>query len=236
MISAAGCSRSTRGNAFRRTILPCMTLVVAGALAWGAHYWADRVRYVNSYRTTAGLLAASLVASSSSTHGAPTTGQAGGALPMLRFPFPPPNVDTAPADARSDDDAASAPPSTENLPSVREVLRQSGYLETLVYLWERIMWGAAAVIAALAVLSLLTRWGRALHLVAAILLLLSTAVTLAVLIKLVDPLGGGLPALPLQTYLAVAVVQSAYGWLLIVVFRWKASPGCTGTEPPRPLS
>lgn len=118
-------------------------------------------------------------------------------------------------------------------------------VEGVVYIWERLMWGFCGFLAAVALLSWLTPWGRLWHLLGAGAVFLITALTLAGmryvdipdgggygiwpfsgptcaswLTRLGVPTGGGLgaPNLLPRIYFAMGAILSAYGWLLVAAF------------------
>ncbi|GMU22825.1 MAG: hypothetical protein AMXMBFR13_29090 [Phycisphaerae bacterium] len=186
-----------------------VTLLVAGLFVWGthvaldgadwdesdAHQWVG-VRSLNSARVLGAMMAPS------SDEPEEPSARPGGLLPFAR-----------PAWVQS----------PEQREAHERITRQVGSVEVIAIVWERIMWGTAGFLALMALLSWITRYGRLWHIVAAIAILLSTAATVVGLRMLILPEYGGMPELPPRTYWALGIIQSMYGWILLVIFALPAA-------------
>lgn len=215
-----------------------ITLVVAGAYLWGTdmalnggeryHLEWEGVRHSNSVRAV-------LIHLFPLPSGAHT--QPAGLGRLLQVgPSPRPGV--------------ASGPTPEQRAAYAHSLREISAVEGATYLWERGMWALCALMAAIALLSFLVpSWGRFLHLLAAIAIIATTFFSLACLryLEIPDdrgqslwplspetyaaltqkwniPDGGGMPPLLPRTYLALATLLSAYGWLLVAVFARRCRP------------
>jgi hypothetical protein len=229
-----------------------LTLLVAGAYWWGTdvalngggrwHLKWDGLRETNAARTV--LI---YVFPKPATPGAPRA-SLGSLVPFLPSPGPPvPSVETTP----------------EQSLLAKQRLREVAAVEGAAHVWERAMWALCGLLAAVALLSWITPRGRGWHLLAATGVFVITCFSLACLryLEIPDghgmalwplkpdtyaalverwniPEGGGLPPLLPRTYLALAAILSAYGWLLVAVFiRRKRPPGqklAEGVATPHP--
>ena len=107
----------------------------------------------------------------------------------------------------------------ENPREVRARLeRQIGWVEGIVYVWRRVMWSVAGFLELVALLVVITRRSRLLHLRAGVVILLSTVATLVGMRLLIDPDHGGMEPLAIRAHIYVAAVQSAYGVVLLIAF------------------
>ena len=109
----------------------------------------------------------------------------------------------------------------QEIESAKRIREQIAYVEGVVYVWETSMYLMVRFLVMTGLVSLMAGWARPLHLTAAILILLSTVGTLIGLDFLIDPDRGGLPRLSIWTHVMVAVVQSAYGVVLLAAFACK---------------
>lgn len=193
---------SRQGLRRRTAVVAVLTVYVAWALYWGSSQITERVQSVNSARVITALMAGSAVAAEPPTYG---TGSS-----ILPFGGPPPR--------------RAAAPDPKQLEALDRIKRQVATVEVLILVWKYLIWGLAAILAAVSLLSVATRWSRPLNLTAGGLILLSTVGTLVALRVAIDPDRGGMPPLPLRTYLAAAVVQSSYGFVLLALF-WRRVAG-----------
>jgi hypothetical protein len=148
-------------------------------------------------------------------------------------------------------------PDPAQVAAYNQMKRQIAAVEGLTYIWERLMWGLCGLLAAVALLSWVTPWGRFWHLLAAAAIFLMTAATLAgaryldipdgggfgiwplsgptyeaLMARLGLPTGGGLgaPNLLLHVYLIMGGIFSAYGWLLVIIFARRRRPAVSSAE------
>jgi len=181
----------------RDRVFPILTLVVA--LAWALSTWKIS-RHMGSINFARTLLAA-------------MTPQTPGTQPAVRLP-PNPLFPVGPAVALPRDK-----PETE-------VSRRSPppffYVEGVVYVWEKVMYGVAGLLGLVGILSLSRRLVRGLHLIAGGVILLSTVGTLVGMYLLSAPDKGGLQPLWIGTHILVALVQSAYGVAVLLAFARRA--------------
>jgi hypothetical protein len=171
---------------------------MAGAWALGTDKVAGHVKTINFARMVGAAMTGGM------------TGQP--AVPRLRsnqiFPFaPPPPPQRTP----------------EEIEAFKKNREQIAYAEGVVYLWETFMYWMVRFLVMVGIVSLLAGWARGLHLMAAVVILLSTAATLIGLNFLIDPEKGGLPRLSIWTHIIVAAIQSAYGVVLLIAFARKAT-------------
>ncbi len=107
-------------------------------------------------------------------------------------------------------------------PAARAVLadlqRKTIAVETVVYVWERMMYAIAGMLALAAIISWATRRPRGPHLVAATVALLGTCATLGAMVYLSHPKGGGLPPLPMRTYALTGIALSAYAFVALAAY------------------
>jgi hypothetical protein len=228
-----------------------VTLVMAGAYLWGADValnggqrWGlswEGLRRINSARAIMMTLAPPPALRSQADGVRPAFG---GIFPLAIVPQP--------AGASPTDDS-------EQIRASHRHVREVAAVEGAAWVWQRMVWGLCGLLAVVALLSWITPWGRAWHLVAALPILLVAFLSVASLryLEIPDgqgmalwplkpewytaltqrwgiPEGGGLPPLPARTYLVFGTVMSAYGWLLIGLFARRAVP-----EPlsePNPIS
>ncbi len=180
------------GWRFRDRLFPVLTATVAAACVWGAQWVADYVGTMNSARVLGALMTAAIPQQPAPVRSLPN--QLFGGM------------------------GATPPVTPAQRESSRQMREQLGAVEAIVYVWRRIMWGLAAVLEAVALLSAMTRRVRLWHLLAAAAILLSTAATIVGMRMLVDPRWGGMPELPVRSYVYVAAVQSAYALVLLLAF------------------
>ena len=182
----------------RDWILAVLPLVVAGAWAFGTYKVASHVKTINLAR----LIGAAMT-------GGLTDEQA---VPRMQhsqvFPFVP-----APSPHRT----------PEEIEAFKRNREQIAYVEGVVYIWETAMYWMVRFLITVGIVSLLAGWSRGLHLMAAVVILLSTSVTMIGFNFLVDPEKGGLPPLSVWTHILVASIQSSYGVVLLIAFVPKAN-------------
>jgi len=102
--------------------------------------------------------------------------------------------------------------------------RQSEAVETTTYIWRWSMMAVAVLLTCAAILSLATRQTRPLHLLAALVILVSTVGTYVAIRQLVNPARGGLEEQPPRFYVLVLSLQSLYGWALLFLFARRPTP------------
>lgn len=196
-----------------------MTLVAAGLFALAASRVADKAYEYNSSRAVGGLIVAGMMAGSQ-----PQASPRGGVnqrtgLPWLSFP----EVPSASAPAGG----LSGPGQDADMPFLPPVLppsqlsRATRYAEVVIFIWRRLIYGVAGMLALIALLGLATRRVRGPHLFAAAVILLTTAATVVAMRLLVDPARGAFHPLPLTSYLLAAGLQSAYAIVLLGAFARK---------------
>ena len=81
---------------------------------------------------------------------------------------------------------------------IERVKVQVAWAEGVIYVWRRVMWGISGLLALCALLSVLARV-RPFQLAAAVVILLSTGVTLVGMWFLVHPERGAMPPLPVPS-------------------------------------
>lgn len=180
---------------FRDRVFAVITAVAAGLCLWAAGAVGDYVLTMNSARMMGAMIAGPAAVETKSSGLA-----SGQRLPFLSRPR-----------AR----VAGQPAKTTQLQ------RQIGTAEVVVYIWRRMMWVVAGILALIALLSWFTSKARLLHLSASAVILLSTVATLMGIRYLIAPEYGGMPPLPAKSYVCVAAVQSLYGLILLAVFARK---------------
>jgi hypothetical protein len=194
----------------RDRLLPPLTLVAAGLWAWGAGEVADHVRHINTARGIASLLTPRAEVHGGRHDATPAVRPLMSFLPMFGPPLSP-----AEAAAR------------------QRLHQQIGHVEGVVTTWLRAMYGVAGFLAAIGLFAWATRWKRPLFLTSAIVILVSAAGTFAAMRHLMDPDRGGLAPLSLWTHVAVLVVQTGYGWILLGAYlrkpRGATDPVSTGS-------
>lgn len=99
-----------------------------------------------------------------------------------------------------------------------DLQQASKTVETVVYVWERMMYSGAALLLVACVASWLTGRVRIAHLSIAVVMLLVTLTTLAGMRIIEHPSAGAMPALPLVHHALAGVTLSAYAWILLAVF------------------
>ena len=99
-----------------------------------------------------------------------------------------------------------------------QLQNQIAWVEGTVFVWQKIMYGLAISLGSLALLAAMTRWVRLMHLIAAGLIFLCTAATLVAMRLMIHPDYGGMDPLSIWSYVIVAGVQSAYGFILLIAF------------------
>jgi hypothetical protein len=109
---------------------------------------------------------------------------------------------------------------------VEALQRQIAAAWVIARVWEYLMYVAAVILEAMAILAAIGRRPRVAHLVAALTILLSTFGTLEAIHLLVRPDFGGMQALPVRSYLYVGLLQGSYGAVLLAVL-------LTGRRPAR---
>jgi len=114
-------------------------------------------------------------------------------------------------------------------------------VEVIVYVWKRVMWGVAGFLGLVALLVAITGKSRLFHLLAAVVIFVSTVATLVAMRLLIDPDYGGMEPLPVRSHVYVAAAQSAYGVVLLIAFarkpRWATASGAGRFKKvPGPLS
>lgn len=202
----------------RDRLIPPISLLMAVLCAAGTWKIAAEVRAYNSNRAIGGMLAAGMMAGKDDRPtSAPAVNERTG-LPWLTFPPVPPPEETD--DPESTGEFTGAPERVRVLP-MSELTRASAAAEVIVYYWERALYGVAAVLAVAGLTGVFSRRVRGPHLLAAVVILLSTVATLVGMRMLVDPSRGAFHDLPLASYLLAALGQGAYGVLLLVAFARK---------------
>lgn len=101
------------------------------------------------------------------------------------------------------------------------------FVEIAVFAWENAMYGIGALLTLFGAFSFRGRLGRPLHLAAGVIILLSTLATIATMALLTNPERGGMEPLSMWNYLVVGIIQSAYGMVLLVVFRRCRRDSCS---------
>jgi hypothetical protein len=223
--TSSGAAHNPGQRQLRDRLFPWLSILVAGACAWGTGEVAHRVREYNSNRAVGGLLVASMMSGAATrpASGVPAVHPRTG-LPWISFPPAPASMPGGPSPAR-DSDRPGLPPV---LP-VRELTRATASAEGIILVWERIGQATAALLLLAGLSGLVTRRVRAAHLVVAAVLLAGTVATLAAMRLLVDPARGAFHPLPAQSYVLAALIQSAYGWILLAAF---ARPAPGRIQPP----
>lgn len=176
----------------RERLLPVVTLIVAATWSWGTWRLSGEVRNTSMTRLAAELMFGSMAESDSVSVIAPD--------PLLAFlPIPQPTV---------------APGRTEHL---HKLHRQVAYVEGVVYIWARAMYGVASLLGAVGLLGVLTRFVRWPQLVAGVVLVMSPVLTIVCMRLLIMEDKGGMEPLSAWSYIIVATAQSSYGFVLVAV-------------------
>ncbi|MBI4581734.1 MAG: hypothetical protein HY718_18705 [Planctomycetes bacterium] len=219
-------------------MVPCASLIVAGLFAWGTQQIAAHVREYNGARAAGGLFIAGMLANRGAG-GDPGTSPGHIGLPALPLPgmvgasspaADDGDISSKPRPGAGDGDASdSRPPAAVPELPLERLTRATAHAETIVFVWERVMYGVAAVLGLAGVVGLATSWVRVSHLIAAIVVLLSAVGTIVGMRLLVSPDGGAFHELSVKSYVVAGVVQSLYGWVLLGVFRLRPAGTKTST-------
>lgn len=205
----------------RDRLIPPISLLMAVLCAVGTWKISAEVRAYNSNRAVGGMLAAGMMAGKNDRPAsAPAVNERTG-LPWLTFPPVPPPEETGDPESTGVSELPAEPERVRVLP-MSELTRASAAAEVIVYYWERALYGVAAVLALAGLTGVFSRRVRGPHLLAAVVILLSTVGTLVGMRMLVDPNRGAFHDLPLASYLLAGMGQGAYGVLLLVAFARKA--------------
>lgn len=188
-----------------------LTLVVAIAWLLGGELLAHYVLHYNATRAVAALMTGQLRPSESKPI-SPMESIAPGLFPGMNPP-PPSTQSSQPAEPTS--------PGID--PAVLQ--RQLAAADVIAMIWRKSMRVVAGLLAGVGALSLYRPgWSRPLHLMAACVILLASAATLAALRLLIHPTYGGLDPLSVWTHIGLAAVSSLYGWVLLIAFARRRHP------------
>lgn len=182
-----------------------LTLVVAMAWLLGAELVASYVLRYNATRAVAALMTGQLRPAESKPI-SPMESIAPGLFPGMNPPPP---------------STQSSQPAEPNSPDIDPVVlqRQLAAADAIATIWRRSMRVVAGLLAGVGAASLYhLRWSRPLHLMAACVILLASAATLAALRLLIHPGYGGMEPLSLWTHVGLGTATSLYGWVLLVRF------------------
>jgi hypothetical protein len=208
----------------RDRLIPPISLLMACLCAWGTWRVASEVRAYNSNRAVGGLLAAGMMGGKhDKSASAPVVNERTG-LPWLSFPPMEPPVEVNAANPSGTPEIAPEPVELVRPLPMSELTAASAAAEVIVHVWERIMYGVAALLATAGLIGVLSRWVRGPHLIAAAIILLSTLGTLIGMRMLVDPSRGAFHSLPLESYLLAGIGQAGYGVVLLATFARKQRP------------
>ena len=188
---------------------PLATLVVAVFWAFTAWQQAPELKQANAARLLGSLFVGGMGLGSTTAHGV----AASEPQPMssLLPSFSLLTSGTRPAER-------VAAPSKRSQSPFSGLHRSMRTVETVVYVWERMMYGIAVLLATLAVASLATGRTRLTHLIAAAVMLAGTTATLVGMRIVEHPSAGDMPPLPRYQYVLAGAVLSAYAWVLLVAF------------------
>lgn len=117
--------------------------------------------------------------------------------------------------------AVTAPKAKSQLASLQKA---ASTVETVVYLWKRMMYGVAALLVATTLVSWMTGHTRAAHLAVAVVMMFATVATLAGMRIIEHPSAGDMPPLPLDRHILAVVALSAYTWIIVVAFATRVKP------------
>lgn len=104
---------------------------------------------------------------------------------------------------------------------------QIGTTFVIAQAWKWLMYLTAAILETTAIIVILGRRPLAAQIVASLAILVSTCCTVIAMHLLVQPDFGGMPSLPVRSYLYVALIQGSYGAILLLAHR-------AGQERPHP--
>lgn len=187
-------------------VTPVLTLLVAVAWVVAASHLADHVGTVNFARGLGAAMTGALIDRDETEDADPPLD------PLLSL-FPPVS--------------APAPTAPKQPERVEELRRQILYVEGILFVWRAVMYLVAGVLLVVGLTGCFTRRVRGPHLAAAVLVLLSVPATVVAMELLAAEDKGGLGRLSLWTYLLVAVAQSLYAFVLLLILtrRRPTAPG-----------
>lgn len=204
------------------------TLFFAAGWAVAAHHLARHVGSINVAR----LLGAMMAAGAGAGAAIDASGNAG-AMPESEYHPAAPSAGhalaTRPATPQSQPSPfagrprsffsllGAARPTEAQQEEIRRLQRQTTAVEVILNVWRIAMFVAAGAMMFLAVLAATTRHARRWLLGISGIIFLSTLATLAAMHLLERPDLGGLPPLSVLSYAIVALVQGAYGFVLIAL-------------------
>jgi hypothetical protein len=116
----------------------------------------------------------------------------------------------------------SPKPTKEQADRMRRLQEQVGWTQETVKRWRIAMLYVGGFLICVSVSSVFRRLVRVPHLLAGVVIIGGTVVSLIALGLLVDPAAGGLPPLSRWTPVLVALVQGFYGVVLVLVFARRA--------------
>lgn len=184
---------------FRDRVFPVVTALLAGACVIGGEALVEYVQRMHSVRVLGAAMAGSAAQQ-------PLTPSAG----MARRLFPGMSPMVAPRESPEEAQRRQA--------QVEHLKRQIGIVEGTIYVWRRVMWGVGGVLGALALLAAITARVRLFHLLAAVVVVLSTGATLTGMWLLISPAYGAMPPLAWQTWVLVGLVNGFYAIVLLIAF------------------